>query len=126
MNAHYVLYDPSNGRILSRASCSPEALPQLLSFHNTESYLQTTALTEHCYVDLQTLSVVAQQANPMSVNGNVLSNVPVPSTLKIEGASYEVTESSVTVEMPTPGRYRFRLTPHDPQFPSVIDELEVA
>lgn len=49
--------------------------------------------------------VVARPENPTTVSGNTLENVPVPTTVIINGTSYETDESIVELGFSQPGTY---------------------
>lgn len=54
-------------------------------------------------------AVVDRPANPATLNGLVLSGVPVPSTLSINGTPYAITEDTVNLTFPNIGTYKLLL-----------------
>lgn len=54
-------------------------------------------------------TIVPRPPCPASFAGSVLTGLPVPCTLTINGQVYDVTEATVTLDFPHPGLYEIRV-----------------
>jgi len=53
---------------------------------------------------------------PYEVIGNIIKNVPVPSTLHIAGMVYQIVESEIQLDFSTEDDYVIRLEPQDYEY----------
>lgn len=64
--------------------------------------------------------VEKRPASPVVLQGNVLSNVPVPAVVEIDGTAYDTNESTITLDLPI-GKYKVKVV----AFPYLDVEMEV-
>lgn len=95
------LYD-STGRIHTILSGDDAGIQTTLD-NITDSWVEGAWDAHTKYVNNG--EVLDRPANPTTVSGLTLSNVPVPSELKIGDQYYSVTEPTVDLEFNLPGTY---------------------
>lgn len=95
----FAKYDPTNGRILFVGEV-PDSMIELQSGPLYEG--EANQLTQYI-VDGE---LHDRPANPTVVTGSVLTNVPVPATLKVDGVVYQTNEATIELDFPNPGTYK--------------------
>lgn len=65
--------------------------------------------------------VLDRPANPTTVSGLTLNNVPVPATVFIDNVPYETSESTVEIEFSFPGTHKVKVV----AFPYLDAEFEI-
>lgn len=93
----------STGRIHTILSGDAVGIQNTLD-NTTDGWVEGSWDTHNKYVSNG--QVLDRPENPTTLSGLTLSNVPVPSTIKISGQFYEVTESIVELEFNLPGTYK--------------------
>lgn len=106
MNQYISFYD-STGKITGMAGVEEAILP-MIKQHTQDTFVDGAWLDQPVYV-LDGV-VTGRPENPTTIAGFVLSNVPVPSTIKINDASYEADESTVELAFSQPGTYTVKVS----------------
>ena len=107
---HYVIWeptgDPGAGRIVA-TGFEPEAFV-LDKVHTNPNCMVTEGLARlrNDYVDLATKTVRAKQESPVTLDGQMLRNVPPGASVVIDGVPYEAGDSEVELDFDMPGTYR--------------------
>jgi hypothetical protein len=101
MNQYISFYD-STGKITGMAGVEEAILP-MIKEHTQAPFVDGAWLDMPVYV--LNGEVVNRPENPTTISGFVLSNVPVPSTIKINSVSYEASESEIELSFNLPGTY---------------------
>lgn len=98
-SASYVIYDLSTGHIVRQVQC-PEYLIAL-QLAESEGCLEGACDDSASYVDVEAFVVRPKR-------GFSLSGLPLPCTVRIEGAEYKCTTQPV-FEFDVPGEYRIEV-----------------
>lgn len=106
-----VIYNPLNGSISRLAHCQDEdaelqARPDEV-FVIVEELPPIVDYKIQHYVDNG--EVLPRPECPVTLAGNVLSNVVIPSAMWINGTAYALTEDTVTLDFTNPGKYKIQI-----------------
>jgi hypothetical protein len=105
MTVNYVVHD-AIGKILRYGQC-PENMVEIQAFEGQTALVGSgNDFTDY----VSDGEILPRPTNPATLDGYVLSNVPIPSTLEINGTVFDVTESTVTLDFPNAGVYKLKLT----------------
>lgn len=119
MNIKGIIYNETTGEIIRTVSCPLHEL-HMQEQDGEDSMLVDEYLPDELFFVFEG-QVVPRPPMPITVNGNVLSDVPVGAELRIDNAIYPVTSNTVELEFPVPGVYRVELK----MFPYLPFQLEV-
>lgn len=94
----FSIYDVTTGRIFAHGDCPQEMLQIqgdncVFGEYDSEMYYVLDR------------APVQRETCPVSIDGMVLHNAPVPSVLEINGTAYDVTDNIVDLEFDHPGTY---------------------
>jgi len=116
---NFYLYNSLTGEIVA-SGCLPQKSD--LGLQDREDFVaeEGRADPEIQYVDLADLSVKDKEQNPTSISGNTLSNLPLPCTISIRGASYQSirVETEITLDLYSDiaGKHKIKVTPDNPKY----------
>lgn len=100
---NYISFYDSTGKITGMAGFHP-GIEDMIKEYSTDPWVDGEWLGQDVYV--VNGGVQPRPANPATLVGQVLENVPVPATIKINDTSYEANESRVELAFSQPGTYR--------------------
>jgi len=103
----YLVYNKLSGQIVKSVNC-PESMIDL-QVDESSSYI------EHDSVDDSEYYIVNQQVTSRptfseSISGTVISNLPIPTTVRTNGSSYTIDDGSAELSFSLPGTYKVYLS----------------
>jgi len=101
--SQYLQYDNITGRIFGVITTDADSIDTGRA--NGSFYLAGEGHWDTHYVDLATLTIQPRNANPTTISGTTLSNVPVPSTIIVDNVRYEADEATVELSFTHAGTY---------------------
>jgi hypothetical protein len=102
----YVIYN-EEGRILRNISCPPSMIEAQLS--EGEDYIESQKIVDDTLFYVQNLFILQRPLFSEFVEGTTITNLPVPTTLLVEGTSYETTDGIAELSFSIPGTYSVTL-----------------
>lgn len=97
---HFIIHN-AEGRILQWGECPPDMLSLQASAGRYVMQGEGRDTTHYVLRD----SIVERPANPAMLNLQVLTQVPLPATITINGSRYDVNDSTVDLDFTYPGTY---------------------
>jgi len=113
---NYIIFN-DQGEILRTVSCPKDMAVDQLS--EGEWLLEGRWDDTKFYVENG--SVVERPHFPITIEGSTITGIPIPTTITIEGVSYEVTEGTLELEFDAPGSYTVSLR----SFPYLDTEVTI-
>lgn len=112
--SNYTVYDVITGEILRSGAC-PDDIVSLQAVDESEAVLTVKSNDAANYVDLSGSDPVIADRIPLphSVDGNVISGLPVPVQVRVDGPlmdAFEVPDGEIEFAPPVPGTYTLTLT----------------
>lgn len=105
MNAQYAVYNEA-GRILRYGSC-PEDMVDIQAMHPGESVTLGACDDLRHYVAGG--EIVERPENTAALTGSILTGLPVPCTIHIDGTAYPCDEPTAELSFPYAGKFVVRV-----------------
>jgi hypothetical protein len=98
------LYDPLTGRIQTTGVVSQGTYeidqPKVDGHYEDATH----------YIDLETKQAMERLSCPATLSGSVLSSLPTPCKITINGKAYDCVDATATLSFPQPGVYTITVT----------------
>lgn len=107
MNKRYLSFYDDSGKFIGSSSCEEAILPMIMEETAKipgQHFVEGDWFDKAMYV--LDGEVTPQPENPAALNGLILSNLPIPSVIRINHADYPCTEASATLTFNHPGTYK--------------------
>lgn len=120
----YTVYDTPTGVILRSGEC-PDDMVDLQAQGASEAVLVAESKDDAHFVDLSGPEPIIADRIPLphSVAWNVISGLPVPTHVRVEGPltdAFEVPDGELEFAPPVPGTYRLTLTAGAMYLPAIV------
>lgn len=102
----YIIYN-EEGRI-NKNITSPSDMVEV-QLAEGESYLESPEVVDDELFYVSNQSIIERPSFSESIVGTVISNLPIPTTIKVEGRTYEVLDGVAELSFSMPGAYRVSL-----------------
>jgi len=98
----YIIYDQV-GRILRNIS-SPQDMIEV-QLQEGEMYLESDNLIDDSVFYIDNSTIVKRPSFSETVQGTTISSLPIPTTIIVQGVSYEVSDGVAELSFNLPGTY---------------------
>lgn len=104
----YLVYEKKTGRVIQLYTTTEEN-PAMVYDTETTGQVHVGTVPDMTRVYIRDGRVVQRPPNTVTLTGHMLTNIPVPSSVVINGASYPCDDTTAELEFEYPGTYHIRV-----------------
>jgi hypothetical protein len=102
------IYNKNTGRLTNILECPlTQVAANLALLPTTHKSIETVISynTDTYFIDVQNSEIIPRPENPTTINGYILTNLPVPSTVRIGTEEFLVEDGELEMAFDLPGTY---------------------